>query len=150
MTTKRQEVEKKKTEAIRQQNSGSSRSTTYNTEPGVSAHDLEVIRQYYNSLLGELNYVKASVIEQAIGVGIETSAIIDALEQTGTAPRPSHYYFAAILRRYMREGITTQAKAEEQRFRRRHEREIARMEREHAWYDSPNAELEWWIGGDQA
>ena len=153
MTIQRREEEIKKTAREQQEagcgSSSSSSTTTYHTGPGVSAHDLDVIRQYYNSFLGSLNQVKASVIEQAIRAGVETSAILDALEQTGIAPRPSHYYFAAILRRYMREGITTQEKAEAQRFQRRHEREMARMDREHAWYDNPN-ELSWWIGGDEA
>lgn len=133
------------------QQAGSS-TTTIHTDPGVFClppQDLEAIRTYYNSILGPLNMAKAAVIERAIQAGVTASAILDALEQTALAPRPSHAYLTAILRRYMAEGITTAEEAEAQRFQRRHEREMARVEREHTWYMSPADELEFMIGGYQ-
>lgn len=149
MTALRKEEEITKT-ARKPLESGSSSTTTYHTEPGVSAYDLEVIRQHYEHVIKcYLNCITASDIEQAIASGLQTSAIIDALDETAMAPRPSHYYFRAILKRYMREGITTREKAEAQRWQRRREREINRMKREHEWYDSPNEELDWYCGGDE-
>ena len=150
MTTQRREEEIKKTERTHSDSSCSS-TTTYHTEPGVSAYDLEVIRQHYVSILKHhLNAFTAADIEQAIAVGLQTSAILDALDETAMAPRPSHYYFRAIIKRYMREGINTREQAEAQRIRRRNERAMARITREHEWYSSPDDELEWYIGGDQA
>lgn len=153
MTTQRQQEDIKKTARTDLQSSGASSSsstTTYHTEPGVSACDLEVIRQYYERILRcYLNAFTAADIEQAINAGLKTSAILDALDETAMAPRPSHYYFRAILKRYMVEGITTREQAEEQRMRRRHERAMARMNRENAWYSSPMDVTEWY-GGDQA
>lgn len=148
MTTERQEQDIKKTARTDSDSSGSS-TTTYHTEPGVHPHDLEVIRQYYESILKcYLNAYTAADIEQAIASGLQTSAILDALDETAMAPRPSHYYFRAILKRYMAEGITTREAAEAQRYRRRTARMMARMEREQAWYSSPAEEFEWYIGGD--
>lgn len=134
------------------QQAGSSSTTTIHTDPGVfylSPQDMETIRQYYSSILGPLNMVKAAAIERAIGAGLTASAILDALEQTALAPRPSHAYLTAILQRYMAEGITTAEEAEQQRFQRRHEREMARVEREHNWYMTPADELEFMNGGYQ-
>ena len=145
MTTKRQEKEEKQTQASIQQDSRSgSSTTTYHTEPGVSVSewDLEIIRQQYNQVIGELNCVKAWDIERAIQNGIEVSAILDALEQTAMAPRPSHYYFRAIIVRYMQEGITTAEKAEAQREKRRNDRLMARIRKENTWYATPEDEIE--------
>ena len=80
----------------------------------------------------------AGVIERAINNGLQTSAILDAIEETAMAPRPSHYYFRAIVVRYMQEGILTQEQAEAQRYKRRHERQMARMRQEAAWYNNPD------------
>ena len=149
MNTLRREEEIKKTARSDFQSGGGSSTTTDHTDPGVSAHDLEVIRQHYEGVLRcYLNNVTAGDIERAIQAGLQTSAILDALDETAMAPRPSHHYFRAILLRYMREGITTREKAEQQRWLRKHEREMARMCRENAWYSSPMNETEW-FGGDR-
>lgn len=141
MTTQRQDKELKQTERRSDTStSGSSTSstTTYHTVPGVSAHDLEEIRQTYEGVVKcYLNNVTARDIERAIEGGLEASAIMDALYQTAMAPRPSHYYFRAILKRYMAEGITSRQKAEEQRWKRKHDMEISRAGQLRAWYTNP-------------
>lgn len=146
MTRQRQEEEKKQTASKQPESSRSSSTTTYHTDPGVSLQDLEVIRQQYEKLLGPLNAVKAYDIERAFQNGLKTSAILDALEQTAMAPRPTHYYFRAIIVRYMQEGITTEEAAEKQRFQRRNQRMMQRITRDHEWYDSPEDAFEWKYG----
>ena len=119
--------------------SSSSSSTTYNTEPGVflDPMEYEMIRQTYTRLLGVLNAYKAQDIERAINRYVQTSAIIDALEQTALAPRPSHAYFRAILMRYADHCILTREQAEEERKERRRQRYLAKRQQYSSWYDSP-------------
>lgn len=137
MTTQRQDRELKQTDRRSESATGST-STTYNTDPGVSAQELEEIRlRYEGVLMRYLNNVTAGDIEHAIKGGLKASAILDALNETAMAPRPSHYYFRAILRRYEREGITTVEKAEEQRWKRRHDREIVTDGQSRYWYSNP-------------
>ena len=138
-------------ETERQRSSSSSTTSTstttssYHTEPGVflADEDLEAIRTAYNGVLGALNYVTARDIEWAIRNGLQASAILDAIDQTALAPRPSHYYLRAILRRYVTERITTAEAAEDQRHRRRAERDQANAETWGAWYRDPSANLPW-------
>jgi DNA replication protein DnaD len=98
--------------------------------------DLEQIRQMYVDVLGPLNAIKAQGIERAMKQEIEPSAILDALEQTALAPRPSHAYLMAILRRYAAAGIHTADEAEADRQRFAIERAAASRERS-TWYDAP-------------
>lgn len=138
MTTQRQQVDIQKTERRKETATGTGTTTTYHTEPGVSAQDLEEIRIHYEGVLRcYLNNVTAGDIEEAISAGLQASAILDALNQTAMAPRPSHYYFRAILKRYMREGITTREKAEEQRWKRKHDMEIRQDSQQRAWFTNP-------------
>lgn len=95
--------------------------------------ELEKIRKCYIDVLGPLNYFKAKVLEEAIQYGLQTSAILDALEQTAIAPRPSHAYLSAILHRYICQDIHTVEDAERDRLRRRYERE-----------DGLKQALNWW------
>ena len=121
-------------------------SSSINTEPGVFSidpSDLEVIRQYYVTLLGPLNYYKARDIERAAEAGIDASGILDALEQTAGARRPSHYYLRAVLARYISDGIHSAADAEAARERRRLERDTANRERWSNWYASPEDSMPW-------
>lgn len=143
MTYRAQHTENKATEkqAIRETGSPttSSSSTTTDTQPGVflAPWEYEQIRQGYESLLGRLNIHKAHDIEIAINRRVEVSAILDALEQTALAPRPSHAYFRAILTRYAEHGILTREDAEAERQERRRERYLAKRQQYSAWYDAP-------------
>lgn len=101
-----------------------------------SPMDLEQIRQLYVDVLGPLNAIKARDIEQAMGAGVTASAILDALEQTALAPRPTHAYLRAVLRRYAAEGVTTAEDAERSREAYRAQRAAAGRERT-TWYDAP-------------
>lgn len=121
-------------------------SSSIHTEPGVhmpSAQDLEVIREYYTDLLGPLNMFKARDIERAFECGLQVSAILDAIEQTALARRPSHPYLCAILRRYAADHITTVDEATACRERRRYDREMAIRERWSTWYASPEDQMPW-------
>ena len=105
--------------------------------------DLEAIRTGYLDVLGSLNAIKARDIEWAIDNGLEASAILDALEQTSMAARPTHYYFRAILRRYVTEGIHDAMAAEAAREEFRAQREAARRETWGAWYQDPDHNMPW-------
>ena len=122
-----------------------STTTTYNTEPGVfrvNPIDLEAIRSGYVDILGPINSIKARAIEAAIAHGLDASAILDALEQTALAARPSHAYLCAILRRYITQGIRTAADAEADRAEYAARREAANRERA-AWYADPADAMPW-------
>lgn len=101
----------------------------------LTAVELEMIRQGYVDAIGPLNAIKARDIETAIGAGVQASAILDAIEQTGLAPRPSHYYLRAILRRYASEGITTADEAERSRGDYRTRRAAAGREQTSWWHN---------------
>ena len=118
--------------------------SSYHTEPGVFKRrelepmELEEIRQAYAEVLGPLNSVKAHDIETAIDAGLDGSAIVDAINETAMARRPSHYYLRAVLRRYMAEGIFTAARAEQLRQQRRRERMAANRRQWDNWYQGPD------------
>lgn len=100
-----------------------------------TAAELEAIRQEYVDEIGALNAIKARDIEAAIEAGVQASAILDAIEQTALAPRPSHYYLRAILRRYAAEGITTAEEAERSRGDFRTRRAAAGRDRAEWWHN---------------
>ena len=88
----------------------SSTTTTYHTEPGVctaNPQDLEVIRTAYNGVCGPLTAPIAHFIEKCLSAGMEPAVIVDAIERTGWARRPSPFYLRAILQRYLRDRIKT-------------------------------------------
>ena len=99
-----------------------------------SALEWEEIRQTYVDVLGALNCVKAHDIEEAINQGLQPSAILDAIEQTALAPRPTHYYLRAVLRRYATWGIFTREAAEKDRNERKREQRLAQFRNECTWY----------------
>lgn len=103
----------------------------------MNAIDLERVASAYVEILGPLNAVKAKILEQAMSKGMDAGAIIDAIEQTALAPRPSHNYLSAVLRRYMAQGITSAeaAAADRQRFAARR----AAASDVGAWYSRPAA-----------
>lgn len=141
MTNQEQSTEKRTTE--QEPASATSTSTSIDTQPGVSALDLDRIRRAYNDVLGELNIVKAHVIEDAIDAGLQTDAILDAIEQTAMARRPSHYYLAAILTRYQSDHLFTKKQIDADRCARRRERFISNRQRWADWYESPEDQLPW-------
>ena len=122
-----------------------STSTTIDTEPGVflSPMDMEAIRQTYNDILGTLNFIKARDIEWAIRSGLKAGAILDAIEQTAMAHRPSHPYLVAILERYISYGIHTREDAERDRIAHKARRDAANRERWNAWYKNPEDDMPW-------
>ena len=114
-----------------------SSSTVHGAGHVLTPWDMEAIREGYVDILGSLNAIKARDIEAAISCGLDAGAILDALEQTALATRPSHAYFRTIIRRYMAEGIHTANEAEEAREIFRAKREAANRERWNAWYKDP-------------
>lgn len=84
--------------------------TTIHTDPGVftaNPQDLECIRTAYLGVCGPLTAPIAHFIEQCLTAGMEPAVIVDAIERTGWARRPSPFYLRAILQRYLREQIRT-------------------------------------------
>ena len=96
--------------------------------------DFDIIAEHYDKILGPLNAYKARDIIRAAQNGLEVSAIIDAIDQTAMAPRPSHYYLRAVLTRYWSEGLTTVEKVQEDRLRRYHEQSESKGNDWHNWY----------------
>lgn len=80
----------------------------YHTEPGVfaSAEDLERIRVAYEENIGLITGAVAKMIEDAISHGLSVDDVVLAAEETGLAPRPSAYYFRAILQNWCAHGVT--------------------------------------------
>lgn len=91
--------------------SSSSNTTTIPTRPGVcllNPQDLEDIRISYKSSLGmELTATVAAYIERCLRAGMQAEVVVDAIERTGWARRPSPFYLRAILRRYLEWSIFT-------------------------------------------
>lgn len=144
MTEQRQQEDKSKT--IREKQQQTTTTTKYYLPHGagrvLNPSDLEQVRMAYNSILGDLNAVKARAIEEAMCYGVEASAVIDAIEQTALAPRPSFYYFRAILRRYTNDGITTAEMAKNDRWERRKKQQQEKW-RSEEWFEHRNEELPW-------
>ena len=85
----------------------SSTSTTASTEPGVlyNENDLLSIKQAYNDCIGDLKAAVAWYLEGLIKWGMEPEVILNAINETGWAKRPSPQYMRAILERYKAHGI---------------------------------------------
>lgn len=97
----------------RSSNRITSTTTTGDTRPGVFSNPLEaentlhVIGMEYNNILGPMNMQIARYIEQLLREGMEPEVILDALQSTAWARRPSPQYFRAICARYRERGIMT-------------------------------------------
>lgn len=79
------------------------------TEPGVfmiTADDAERICKAYNSAIGVLNGTVAAMIESAVKGGLTVDNIIQAINETAFAPRPSAAYLRAILRNWLKNGVS--------------------------------------------
>lgn len=120
-----------------------SSSIAHGTGRTIPPIDLEAIRTAYIDVLGALNAFKARDIEYGLENGLDASAILDALDQTAMAARPTHYYLRAIIRRYVNEGIHTAEEAEQSREEFRALREQAKRETWGTWYRNPEDDYPW-------
>ena len=88
--------------------STSSTTTSAYTLPGVS-WDLAAIKESYNQVLGEMKAAVAWYIEKLLADGMEPEVVLNALQETAWARRPSPQYFRAICERYRFSGLKTMA-----------------------------------------
>ena len=89
-----------------------STTTTRSTHPGVfqnsaleADHDLRVIGQAYTDVLGPMALPIARYIKKLLQDGMAAEVVLDAIQQTAWARRPSPQYFRAICARRMDQGI---------------------------------------------
>ena len=107
------------------------------TEPGVSYFnddELDTLAARYEANVGNgITPGIGKVILAAREQGVSFEMILNAIDETGMARRPSAHYLRAILERYIAEGIyTTQDYQRDQR--RRKERAASRStERYEKW-----------------
>lgn len=106
-----------------------SNTTTVSTPPGVHELDLIQLKNAYSRLLGPMTAQVGWFFEELLTYGMEIDVIIDAIDQTGWARRPSPQYLRAILRRYKANGIRTM----QQVVNNRSEFDEARDERREWW-----------------
>lgn len=85
----------------------SSSTTTAATLPGVlfNDQDLTAIKQAYNECIGDLKAAVAWYLEGLMEWGMEPEVILNAINETGWAKRPSPQYMRAILERYKAHNI---------------------------------------------
>lgn len=88
--------------------STSTTTTTVVTEPGVF-RQLEIA--YRDNIGGQVTPMVMRYLTGMIRQGMEPGAILEAIEQTGWAPRPSAVYLRAIINRWWADGITTREAA---------------------------------------
>lgn len=84
------------------------------THPGVfliTAEDAERICAAYTNAIGSLNGTVAAMIESAVKHGLTVDNILSAINETAFAPRPSAAYLRAILRNWLKYGVSTRAAA---------------------------------------
>ena len=84
------------------------------THPGVfliTAEDAERICAAYTNAIGSLNGTVAAMIESAVKHGLSVENILSAINETAFAPRPSAAYLRAILRNWLKYGVSTRAAA---------------------------------------
>lgn len=72
-------------------------------------------------------FVEAMLVEK-LENGYEIDVLVNAIEITGWAPRPSAHYLRAILQRYEAEGIFTWADVEADAIARRRRAELKRTD----------------------
>lgn len=87
--------------------SRSSTGCSGNTLPGVSQLELMQLKMAYCRCIGDLNATVAWYLENLINDGMEVPVILNAINETAWARRPSPYYMKCILERYKRDGIFT-------------------------------------------
>lgn len=94
--------------------SSTSTTTTVATEPGVSSSRAtvdyawnQIIAAYCRTINQNMSMQVAHMIADYMRWGIESDVIIEAINETGFAPKPSPQYLRAILRRCTNQGIMT-------------------------------------------
>ena len=86
----------------------SSTSSSIHTVPGVfcNADDLQAIKEAYQGCIGcNISVTIAHYIENLLANGMQPEVILNAIQETGWARRPSPQYMRAILERYRSRGI---------------------------------------------
>lgn len=78
------------------------------TEPGVSINREagERIVQAFTQAVGPMNYYVAQEIESAIRQGLTVANVLEAIQITSFAPRPSAAYLRAVLRNWIHDGVS--------------------------------------------
>ena len=66
----------------------------------------ERIVQAYTQAVGPMNYYVAQEIESAIRQGLTVANVLEAIQITSFAPRPSAAYLRAVLRNWIRDGVS--------------------------------------------
>ena len=69
--------------------------------------DLEALKEAYQKVLGSMTAPVAWMMEGLMKKGMQPDVIIEAIQETAWAPRPSPAYLRTILQRYMSRGILT-------------------------------------------
>ena len=78
----------------------------FRSQPGVS-QDYMAIKEAYCSAIGPLTAPVAWYLEGLMADGMTPEVILNAIQETGWARRPSPQYLRAILERYKAHGILT-------------------------------------------
>lgn len=76
-------------------------------------------RSYEEAIGAPMSVNVARYLSLLLDGGMEPGLILDAIDQTAWAPRPSPYYLRAVLERYVLDGLTNAREAEAQRVQRR-------------------------------
>lgn len=76
-------------------------------------------RSYEDAIGSPMSVSVAKYIDLLLDGGMDPGLILDAIDQTAWAPRPSPHYLRAVLQRYLLDGLSNALEAEEQRMQRR-------------------------------
>ena len=103
-----QEKDKKENKKENDYNYYNNNYNNRHTEPGVSINREagERIVQAYTQAVGPMNYYVAQEIESAIRQGLTVANVLEAIQITSFAPRPSAAYLRAVLRNWIRDGVS--------------------------------------------
>lgn len=110
-------------------------SSSVHTEPGVSC-DLRRILIAYNEVLGNMPSQVGHFLSDLMAEGMEADVIINAINDTAWAARPSPRYLRGILLRYQDDEIYTMTDLRLNQSRRDVKRRSDHHDREQ--------QLEWW------
>lgn len=87
-------------------------------DAGLCEEDLAVLDDaYYDAFRRSAPFTVQSIWQRYHSVGMETALMLQAIDETMLAPYPSPRYMIAVLGRWMRDGILTEAQrsAEQER-----------------------------------
>lgn len=65
----------------------------------------QIARAYRDNINPMITGAAAGIIERALRNGMEPATVIEAIMETGMAPRPSPYYLSAVLRNWAENGV---------------------------------------------